>query len=316
MKKKGAITIALLLALILGSISATAENILSFMDVALEAYRNEESSMWSQNEVDAIVAILVENGFMISDADRARMDEIARNATLHDKFDVLRILAEAELGSSIFWSAGDRHALQVLTHKHGALDEITDLMPAGSEIGEDVAKAATSKAIADTFAMDVTNADDFIAASVYRSEEMADGYTNVWSFSFTDITTRDVYTARVYSDGKIGVVDKIEALRGLAKYADALINERGPFRLWSAADKAAFSAELPGLIAEAEANGEEIPYDLPVIASYNFSLPQAGELTEEEAVSIAISAATTTYDLEADGQNTTAWARRTLQKTE
>lgn len=234
---------------------------------------------------------------------RSRLEDYSNDGFIAlDSF--IRVTMEAEFGSYFGWSIENKHLYDMLLVEYGLLDNEINVLPRERDIQRENALAKAKQAISERFTVPIAQLDSCDVNEFFIQNTPEQGGGSRWSFAFIGQEDGDdVFLVEVGSDGELlscTVESAKSNLDPIQEEFNALQLERGDFHLWSPSDKAAYSNQL-GVILKSEGS---LPPMLRAIAEQQFTNPTEQDLSEEQAIRLAVDAVRNKYGL-AEGYETT-----------
>lgn len=330
MKKK--LSLGLVLALILALALAAAAFAVSYWRDTVQGVATMQAEhgyfdTWAADERIALALMLHEKGAIEQDERLESLKDPTRStdekgaiatATLEDWTGgeawaiTLERVAERMNGSFASWTPEDKAWFTQMLDEAGLLS------------GEDILFAAPDKG-------DISQAEAIEAAKLALSAEygLPDGYFDgfdvnpmfhvptwevdgvspgeaIWAVELTHTEVEDgheyfyLYAAELDRHGNLLGVGRNNP-KSLSAAFDTLCQARGAFYQWTAEDQAAYSQELPDLVATRQAAGEEVDCYLLALSQVRFGFPAAGDIQRGEAIAHAIDAVKDRYGATDDG---------------
>jgi hypothetical protein len=254
---------------------------------------------WTWDEFYKILADMAAKNINVSDDTIAQIE--SRKSSDKEKVEksaVLRILLEGEMGPRYNWTIEEKHRFDDLLVSYGLMRCPIAVLPGENDIKQEAAEAAAKDYLQKAYhvpedLLEVYEINAFFELMPGPADK-DDAQAPYWTFTFKTPEGEEEYSVTLTSKGAVqNSVDLIKQKSEedpLKTYLEQAEAEKGVFHFWPVKDKVEFSKKIQAMAEGRLAQGYTVFPLAQTIADTNFRLPGEKDITEEEAVSLAVQA--------------------------
>lgn len=298
--KKGILCLLLLYSLFVTFLKCSAqETLYSYFEGSLLAQNDPNAVEWTWDEFYKILVDMAAKDITVSEETIAQIENRKISDTEKvEKNAVLRILLEGDMGPRSNWSIEEKHRFDDLLAAYGLMRNPVAVLPGENDIKQEEAEAA---------------AKDYLQKAYHVPEDLLKGYkinaffelmtgpadkgdvqAPYWTFTFITPEGAEEYSVTLTSKGAVqNSVDLIKRKSEedpLKTYLEQAEAEKGVFHFWPLKDKVEFSKKIRAMVENRLSQGYTVFPLAQTIADTKFRLLGERDITEEEAISLAVQA--------------------------
>lgn len=298
--KKSILCLLLLVFLFMPLLGCSAEEALyDYFEGSLFTQNDPLAMEWTWDEFHSILADMASENIYVSDDTIAQIEN--RKSSDKEKVEkdaVLRILLEGESGLRCVWTIEEKHRFDELLVAYGFMRSPIAVLP-----GENDIKQAEAEAAAKVYLLNAYHVPDDRIKSyqvnaffelITEPTDTGDVQAPFWIFTFLTPKGEGEYTITLTSKGavhnSVDIINRKSEEDPLRAYLEEAEIEKGLFHFWPLKEKEEFSKKIRAMVEDQLAQGYTIFPMAQTIADTKFRLPGEKDITEAEAISLAVQA--------------------------